>query len=129
MKVTLRQVQESIANIANREQYTADVLYELLAAYGRSPNAITQLRTGQTNRATEEGEVLQKDVVYFKVVPVGAQLEHAVEVLNEDPLTQRYKPRFLIVTDLNNLAARDTFNTANTAISIKILDIYLTKKH
>lgn len=123
MKVTLRQVQESIANIANREQYTADVLYELLAAYGRSPNAITQLRAGQTNRATEDGEVLQKDVVYFKVVPVGTQLEHAVEVLNEDPLTKRYKPRFLIVTDLNNLAARDTINTANTPISIKLADI------
>lgn len=123
MKVTLRQVQESIANIANRNHYTEDILYELLAAYGRSPNAITQLRAGQTNRATEKGEVLQKDVVYFKVVPDGTQLEHSVEELYEDPLTKRYKPRFLIVTDLKNLAARDTINTANTAISIKLSDI------
>lgn len=123
MKVTLRQVQESIANIANRATYTEDILYELLAAYGRSPNAITQLRTGQTNRATENGEVLQKDVVYFKVVPAGTQLEHAVEELDENTLTQRYKPRYLIVTDLKNLAAKDTLNSANTPISIKLADI------
>ncbi len=123
MKVTLRQVQESIANIANRATYTEDILYELLAAYGRSPNAITQLRTGQTNRATENGEVLQKDVVYFKVVPAGTQLEHAVEELDESTLTQRYKPRYLIVTDLKNLAAKDTLNSANTPISIKLADI------
>lgn len=120
-KVTLRQVQESIADIANRDKYTEDILYELLAAYGRSPNAITQLRQGQTNRAEAEGEVLQKDVVYFKTVPVGTSLEHTVEDQFENPLTQRFNPRYLIATDLTNFAAKDTLK--NTTLSIKWADI------
>lgn len=120
-KVTLRQVQESIADIANRDHYTDDILYELLAAYGRSPNAITQLRQGQTNRAEVKGEVLQKDVVYFKTVPSGTSLEHTVEDQFENPLTQRFNPRYIIATDLINFAAKDTLK--NTTLSIKWADI------
>lgn len=120
-KVTLRQVQESIADIANRDHYTDDILYELLAAYGRSPNAITQLKQGQTNRAEVDGEVLQKDVVYFKTVPSGTSLEHTVEDQFENPLTQRFNPRYIIATDLINFAAKDTLK--NTTLSIKWADI------
>lgn len=120
-KVTLRQVQESIADIANRDHYTDDILYELLAAYGRSPNAITQLKQGQTNRAEVDGEVLQKDVVYFKTVPFGTSLEHTVEDQFENPLTQRFNPRYIIATDLVSFAAKDTLK--NTTLSIKWVDI------
>lgn len=120
-KVTLRQVQESIADIANRDKYTEDILYELLAAYGRSPNAITQLRQGQTNRAEAGGEVLQKDVVYFKTVPTGTSLEHTVEEQFENPLTQRFNPRYIIATDLASFAAKDTLK--NTTLSINWADI------
>lgn len=120
-KVTLRQVQESIADIANRDHYTDDILYELLAAYGRSPNAITQLKQGQTNRAEVDGEVLQKDVVYFKTVPAGTSLEHTVEDQFENPLTQRFNPRYIIATDLVSFAAKDKLK--NTTLSIKWADI------
>lgn len=60
MKIALQQVQENINNIANRHEYNADIVYELLAAYGRSKSAITQLREGHLNKAEDDNAVLQK---------------------------------------------------------------------
>lgn len=121
MKIALQQVQQNIGEIANRHEYTSDILYELLAAYGRSKSAITQLREGHLNKAEDKNAVLQKDVVYFKTFPAGTQLEHEVIKLYEDPLTQRYNPRYLIATDLTNLAAKD--NLKDTTLTIKLADI------
>lgn len=121
MRVSFADVQRNVANIANRETYEKDVLFELLAAYGRSKSAITQLREGHLNKSDEPNAVLQKDVVYFKTLPAGTQLEQEVEELYEDPLTQRYNPRYLIATDLTNLAAKDTVK--DTTLIIKLADI------
>lgn len=121
MKIALQQVQENIANIANRHEYSKDIIFELLAAYGRAKSAITQLREGHLNKAEDNDAVLQKDVVYFKTFPAGTQLEHEVTELYEDPLTQRYNPRYLIATDLINLAAKD--NLKGTTLTIKLADI------
>lgn len=121
MKIALQQVQQHIGEIANRHEYTRDVLYELLAAYGRSKSAITQLREGHLNKAEDENAVLQKDVVYFKTFPAGAQLEHEVIKLYEDPLTQRYSPRYLIATDLVDIAIKD--NLIGTQKFFKLADI------
>lgn len=121
MKIALQQVQQNIASIANRHEYTSDIVYELLAAYGRSKSAITQLREGHLNKSEDPGAVLQKDVVYFRTFKDGTSLEAEVESLYEDPLTQRYKPRYLIATDLKNLAAKDLVK--DTTLTIKLSDI------
>lgn len=121
MKVSLQQVQENVASIANRDNYTSDIIYELLGAYGRSKSAITQLREGHLNKAEDANAVLQKDVVYFRSFTAGTSLEDEVENLYEDPLTQRYKPRYLIATDLTNIAAKD--NLKDTTLTIKLADI------
>lgn len=122
MKITLQQVQANIGSIANRHEYTADIVYELMAAYGRSKSAITQLREGALNKAEDPGAVLQKDVVYFNSFTKGTPLEDKLLELYEDPLTQRYKPRYLIVTDLEYVAAKD--NLKNTTPEIfKLADI------
>lgn len=121
MRISLPDVQRNISDIANRAKYTPEVIYELLAAYGRSSSAITQLQSGHLNKAESSDAVLQKEVVYFRTFPEGAQLELKVQELFEDPLTERYKPRYLIATDLIRLAAKDTIK--GTTLTIKLADI------
>jgi len=121
MRITLQQVQANISSIANRHEYTADVIYELLAAYGRSKSAITQLREGHINKAEKPGAVLQKDVVYFNTFAKGTSLEQAVTEMFEDPLVGRYNPRYIIATDLESLAAKDKLK--DTSLVIKLADI------
>lgn len=121
MKITYQQVEQNVSKIANRSNYTVDFLYELLAAYGRSTAAITQLRQGVLNKAIDKNAVLQKDVVYFKNYPHNTELIEKIEELENDPLTGRYKPRYLITTDLVNIVAKDT--KKGTTLTIKIADI------
>lgn len=125
MKITLQQVQQNVGNIANRNEYTADVIYELLAAYGRSKSAITQLREGHLNKAEDPDAVLQKDLVYFRTFSGGTPLEDEVEKLFEDPLTQRYKPRYIIATDLTLLTAKDRIKGTNLAIRLADIDDHI----
>ncbi len=109
MRINFSEVQRNVSEIANRQQYTINVLYELMAAYGRSASSITKLRNGVNNLAADKNTtVLQRGVVYFKVIQNTGSLPAQVEKLEQDPLTQRYNPRFLIATDLKNFAAKDT---------------------
>ncbi len=109
MKINFSDVQRNVSEIANRQEYSIDVLYELMAAYGRSASSITKLRNGVLNLAEDKDTtILQRGVVYFKVVTNARSLPSEIEKLEQDPLTQRYNPRFLIATDLKTFAAKDT---------------------
>ena len=41
MRLTFADAQRNVAEIANRESYNLDVIFELLAAYGRSASALS----------------------------------------------------------------------------------------
>lgn len=98
MRLTFADAQRNVAEIANRESYTKDVIFELLAAYGRSTSAITKLRSGGLNLADDKkNDVLQRGVVYFKHVPSG-NLRSVIDSLDKDPLVVRYNPRYLIAS-------------------------------
>lgn len=123
-RMTFSQIEQNVAQIANRASYTKDLLYELLAAYGRSKSSITKLRNGDANLATAENEVLQKDVVYFKVFSKGTQLEPEVYKMND--LIEKYHPRYVIATDLENLAAKDLKKGDTLTIPIRNIDRHVT---
>jgi hypothetical protein len=121
MRLTFAEAQRNVAEIANRESYTKDVIFELLAAYGRSTSAITKLRSGALNLADDkENDVLQRGVVYFKHVPSG-NLRSVIDSLDKDPLVVRYNPRYLIATDYDQLVAKDI--KKDTTLDIKLRDI------
>lgn len=119
-KLSFSQVEQNVAQIANRASYTEDFLYELLAAYGRSKSSIIKLKSGDQNKAATNGEVLQKDVVYFKVYPKGAQLEPEVYLAND--LVKKWHPRYIITTDLENMAAKDLKKGETLSIAIRDID-------
>lgn len=109
MRLPFAEVQRNVFEIANRQKYTIDVIYELMAAYGRSASSITKLRNGVINLAEDkENTVLQRGVVYLKTIESAESLPAEVEKIEKDPLTARYNPRFLIATDLKYFAAKDT---------------------
>lgn len=121
MRLSFADAQRNVADIANRESYNKDVIFELLAAYGRSASAITKLRSGALNLATDkDNDVLQRGVVYFKHVNNGNLLS-IVDSLDQDPLVVRYNPRYLIATDYDQLVAKDT--KKDTTLDIKLRDI------
>lgn len=121
-RLTFAEAQNHVVDIANREVYNIDFVYELLAAYGRARSAITKLREGSLNLAVDKNnEVLQRGVIYFKYVPDPNKLHSTVEELAINPLVVRYNPRYLIVSDYERLVAVDT--KKNSRLDIKLRDI------
>lgn len=120
-RISYQQIQQNIAEIANRDAYESTVIYDLLLAYGKPKATITKLQGGINNFAKDDG-VLLKDTVFFKVFPAGTVLESKVEQLKHDELTERYRPRYLIATDLQNIAAYDRRQEASLSTKIRDLD-------
>lgn len=113
MRLSVRELEERVGALAGRNYFSQELLYDLLAAYGRSASSITRLRKGDLNvaRHPEEGEVAQKNVVYFRPVPHQASTDELLGLMGE--LTDaehvtRYSPRFVLVTDYHRLLAYDT---------------------
>ena len=113
MRLSVRELEERVGALAGRNYFSQELLYELLAAYGRSSSSITRLRKGDLNvaRDPEAGEVAQKNVVYFRPVSHQASTDKLLGLMGE--LTDaehvtRYSPRFVLVTDYHRLLAYDT---------------------
>ena len=113
MRLSVRELEERVGVLAGRNYFSQELLYDLLAAYGRSAGSITRLRKGDLNvaRDPQAGEVAQKNVVYFRPVPRESSTDELLELMGE--LTDaehvtRYCPRFVLVTDYHRLLAYDT---------------------
>ncbi len=123
MRLAFADVQRNVTELANRESYNIDILYELLAAYGRASSAITKLRQGSLNLADDkENDVLQRGVVYFRHITDSSKLRSTLEELEQDPLVVRYNPRYLIVTDYDKLVAIDTKKDTRLDINLRDID-------
>ena len=113
MRLSVRELEERVGALAGRNYFSQELLYDLLAAYGRSAGSITRLRKGGLNvaRDPQAGEVAQKNVVYFRPVPHQASTDKLLELMDEltdAEYVTRYSPRFVLVTDYHRLLAYDT---------------------
>lgn len=96
-----------------------------MLAYGKPKGNVTRLRSGPLNVAVDpEREVAQKNVVYFRET-AGEPLAD-VEELRSSPLVVRYSPRFVIVTDYNELVAVDMKTGENKVFPIRDIDKHFT---
>ncbi len=125
MKLNLKAVEERVSPLAGRESYDREFIFELLLAYGRSQGNVTRLRNGSLNVADDPAtEVAQKGVVYFKETtddPLAV-----IEELKTSPTVVRYRPRFVIVTNYEELLAVDTKTDQNIVIAIRDIDQHFT---
>ena len=121
-KYTFDQVKRNVDEIANRDSYTKEFIFELMAAYGRATSAINQLKSGAIDKSTDPNALLQKGVLYFKVFPQGTLLEEKVEKMGSESLSRRYEPRYIVATDLHHIVAKDTIKHTTLDIEIKDID-------
>lgn len=123
-RLTLKMIDERVQALANKDSYDREFIFDLLSAYGRSASAISRLRNGTLNvAANPDTEVAQKNVVYFKQIPLTNHddgiILHVLESLRKEPHVFRFAPRFVIVTDFEELAAYDTKTGDNLIIPIQ----------
>lgn len=112
----------------NVEQIIADFskeefIFDLLLAYRVSKTSITRLKKGDFNLSKNEGEVLYKKKVFFKIEKADQLLSTVERVAKDEDIT-RHNPRFAIVTDYQILVAKDLKLGRNPDIKLKELPNY-----
>jgi len=106
---------QKLVNNFNKETF----IYDLLRAYGISKTSITRLKKGDFNLAKNDDEVLYKKKLFFKEVD-SDNLMALVDDYSKDE-SIKHNPRFIIVTNYNEIAAKDTRTNKNLHTSIKDL--------
>lgn len=120
-RLSLKAIEERVAPLANKVEYDREFIFELLLAFGRSKGNVTRLRNGSLNVADNpESEVAQKNVVYFS--ETNGDLLEELERLRTAPTVVKYSPRFIIVTDYEDVLAFDTKTTENRTFPIRQID-------
>lgn len=126
MRVSLQDVQKNLSAIANRPQYDCDVVYDILLAYGKPQATISKLKSGSINRALDGNGVALKNYLYWQVFPRGVNLVMELDNLKKKNAESKCNARYLVATDLEDLAAIDLNNNGASGegtLSIKLRDI------
>ncbi|WP_342211702.1 type IIL restriction-modification enzyme MmeI, partial [Bathymodiolus heckerae thiotrophic gill symbiont] len=96
-----------------------EFIYDFLLAYGISKTSVTRLKKGDFNLSNNDNEILYKKKIFFKTEKTDKLLS-TIDTISKDELILRHNPRFAIVTDYQQLVAKD-LNLGTT------LDIELNK--
>jgi hypothetical protein len=111
-------VQTLIDNFSKEE-----FVFDLLVAYGISKTSVTRLKKGDYNLSKIDGEILYKKKIFFKVETTDKLLS-SIDTISKEERILKHKPRFAILTDYNQLVAKDLKLGKNLDIKLKELPSY-----
>lgn len=81
--------------------------YDLFAIFNASKVTVSRLKSGTTNKATQRGDVLWQKQFFFRPAQPGDDVGAVADALMAEPLTARHKPRFILVTNGQQVHIRD----------------------
>ncbi len=111
-------VQNLIDNFSKEE-----FVFDLLVAYGISKTSVTRLKKGDYNLSKVDGELLYKKKIFYKV-EASEKLLSSIEDVSKEERILKQQPRFAILTDYNQLVAKDLKLGKNLDIQLKELPNY-----
>lgn len=125
-KLNLKAVEERVAPLGGQESYDREFIFDLLLAYGKPRGNVTRLKNGTSLNVAADPtrEVAQKNVVYFRE-SAGDPLTELHE-LSTSPVVVKYNPRFVIVTDYDEVVATDTKVGETIGFPIREIDKHFT---
>ncbi len=97
-----KDIQSLVTNLDEEE-----FIFDLLLAYGQPKASIRRLKKGSHNKSTNEGEILWKKKLFFKI-DTENDLHHLIDTLKDDTAVTKLNPRFIIVTDFQEFLSVDT---------------------
>lgn len=107
---------EKVTSNLNPEEF----IYEFLLAFGISKTSVSRLKKGDFNMSENEGELLYKGKLFFTQGTSGSML-YDIENFAKDEKILKQNPRFIILTDYENLVAKDLKTGLNKDFPIQEL--------
>lgn len=105
--MAITEIEDRITDIIN-ENNRDEFIYDFLSVYDFPKATITKLRKGTNNLAKESGAVYLKNRLYYQQVAAGGNLMQHFADLKQKVEQLGAKPRYIMVTDFENVLAEDT---------------------
>lgn len=81
--------------------------FDLMVCYNASKVTVSKLKSGQTNAATQPGDVLWKKHLFFRPAATHEDVGAIGDALRSDALVVKHKPRFIVVSNGEQVHIRD----------------------
>lgn len=105
--MAITEIEDRITDIINRNNQD-EFIYDFLSVYDFPKATITKLQKGTNNLAKESGAVYLKNRLYYQQVAADDNLMQHFADLKQKVEQLGAKPRYIMVTDFNNVLAEDT---------------------
>ncbi|WDR06670.1 lactate dehydrogenase [Devosia rhodophyticola] len=99
------EIEQAISELAEQPFDAAEFPFAFLQAFGNKATTLKRLRSGESNKS-DLGGVLQTNHIHIKIAEPGGTAQ-AFEALKASPATKRFKARFVLATDGQELYAED----------------------
>jgi hypothetical protein len=105
--MNIADIESQLRDLVDKPFEAGEFPFAFLAAYNAAKSTVTKLRQGASNQSKAAGDILLKGKFFFRPAAIG-QAAAVFESLATDALTERHKPRFLLVSDGVEVLALDT---------------------
>lgn len=116
------EIEFAVKDLVSKPYDAATFPFDLIAIYNAPKITVTKLKSGQTNAAVVEGDVLWKRHLFFRSVGVTEDVAAAANLMARDPLTTKHKPRFIITTNGAQVHIRDLKLDDSCDVDFETLD-------
>src|ERR1700722_19170106 len=105
--MNIAEIEIQLAELVEQPFDQREFALRLLEIYNAPKATLTKLRTGTQNKGEQSGDVLWSRKLFFRVAD-DHQVATTLDALRESKATKSHKPRFLVTTNGNEVAAYDT---------------------
>jgi len=108
--MNVAKVEENLKKILEQygnDNFKENFIFELLLAYGISKTTVTLVKKGNSNLSKKANQLILKKKIFFESTE-SKDLYSIIDNLKNEKQTYTHKPRFIIVTNFENLLAIDT---------------------
>ncbi len=101
------EIEFAVRDLVAKPYDPATFPFDLIGILNTSKVTVSRLKSGQTNAAKQPGDVLWRKHLFFRAAGIGDDVGVIGDALAADPLTVKHKPRFILVTNGDQVHARD----------------------
>jgi hypothetical protein len=116
------EIEFAIKALVTQPYDPATFAFDLIAIYNAPKVTVSKLKSGQTNAAATPGDVLWKKKLFFRSAAPTDDVAAIADRLIADPLTAKHKPRFILVTNGEQLHIRDLSRDETCNTEFELLD-------
>jgi hypothetical protein len=119
------EIEEAVSTLATQPFNREEFPFSFLEAYGNKETTIKRLQSGNSNKSTIAGGILQRSNIHLATCNAG-QVADTLQQLSDAPETAKQKAKFILATDGQEIQAEDLTSGDTLACAYADLEEHFT---